>query len=116
MNSLLDNPAAFAPFYDATAVIAGKRQETGETASRLLSLGAPCCVLGGELVDAANGAIAPTIERAYTLLIPMADWPDHLPPQSGDIATIATYPIMRVSTCVPLGTDWCLTCLSKGGV
>lgn len=113
--NILSNPSAFADFYDATAIIAGKRRETGASTHRLLSLAVPACVLGCDPVDASNGSIAPVIERSYTILIRRADWPDHLPPQSGDVATIAEYPILLVQSVAPDSEGWTLACISKGG-
>lgn len=110
----LEHDTAFAPFYDATAIVSGKRRETGASAARDLSHTVPCCVLGGDLVDVSNNAGAPAIERSYTVMLRRADWPDHMPPQPGDALSIDGYPVMRASSVLPASAGWSLSCRSKG--
>jgi hypothetical protein len=110
----LDCPNAFRPFYDEKAIFSGDRREEGAATSRALSLGVPCCVLGGEPVAASTGSGAPVIEYAYTVKIRRADWPDHKPPQRGDMLTIDGRPVMRCLACLPDGNDWSLECHTKG--
>ena len=105
---------AFDPFFRELAIVAGDRLETGAAASRALSLTVPCCVLGGQPVDASTGSGAPIIEYSYTVKIRRADWPDHKPPQRGDILTIEGRPVMRCLACLPDGNDWSLECRTKG--
>jgi hypothetical protein len=105
---------ALDPSFRHTAVVSGIRRETGAAASRTLSLRARCCVLGGESVDQSSNAAAPTNMRQYTILLRRTDWPDHLPPQSGDSFLIESYPDMRVQQVNRFSADiWALTCLSK---
>jgi uncharacterized protein YndB with AHSA1/START domain len=49
------------------------------------------------------------------VFVSRADWPDHNPPQSGDIVTIDGFPEMRVQTVVGSLMAWTLTCAAQGG-
>jgi len=106
--------SAFDDFFGEEAIVTGDRLEDGASASRALSLCVPCCVIGGQPVDASIGSGAPVIEYAYTVKIRRADWPDHKPPQRGDMLTIDGRPVMRCLACLPDGNDWSLECHTKG--
>ena len=112
----MNHPTAFAPFYDEKAIFSGERREAGATAKRPMSHRVPCCVLGGSPVDASNTSGTPTVEFSYTVKIRRADWPDHKPPQKGDILTIENRPVMNCLSCLPDGNDWSLDCRSKGAL
>ena len=104
--------AGFDEFFADTAVISGSRRE--QSASRTLSLSVPCCLLGGEdPAELPSGALAPTYERMWRVVIRRADWPEHVPPQSGDSVTISGQPLLRVSSVLPYGSGWLLNCRSK---
>lgn len=112
----LNPPAqATAPFYRHLAAVTGARRETGASASRALSLSVRCCVLGGNPVDAATGSGAPSDAREYSVSVRQADWPDHLPPQTGDVVAVDGFPSMRVLSVVPASQAWTMTCHSLRG-
>lgn len=113
-DSILDDPA-FDEFFGFVAVFTGTRRESGSAAARALNVTVACSVTGGEISDITSGGIAPAIGREYTVTIRRADWPDHKPPQSGDVITIDNFPAMAVRVVLPDGAaGWALKCHTTG--
>ncbi len=90
----LDNPAAFAPLHTDVAAVSGKRYENSVT--RSLSLSCRCCVLIGDYMD--TGDRSPGAKSALDVTIELCktEWPDHTPPQKGDVFTVADHGTMIV--------------------
>jgi len=110
-----EHSASFAPFMRHAASFSGRRLESGAAESRAALHAVPCCVLGPTAIDASMGGSAPVDAIQFDVLVSRDDWPDHKPPQSGDIVTIDGFPEMRVQTVVGSLTTWTLTCAAQGG-
>jgi hypothetical protein len=101
-------------FFDRTAAVSGTRREGG--GPRPFSLSAPCCVLGGDVANPHDAASGPTSQRLYTLVFRRADWPDHLPPRTGDTVRIDGHPDMRINFVQPFAhREWVCDCRSVAG-
>ena len=110
-----EHNAAFTPFYQHVAAFGGRRLEAGASVSRAALHAVPCCVLGPTSVDNSIGSGAPVDTIQFDVMVARIDWPDHMPPQSGDTVTIADFPSMKVQSVVGSMTTWVLTCSAIGG-
>lgn len=110
-----EHSAAFTPFMQHTASFSGKRLETGSVVSRDALHAVPCNVLGPTTGDSnsANGAPLDSVE--FDVIVNRSEWPDHKPPQSGDVLTIADYPLMKCRYVIGTKETWILTCTAEGG-
>lgn len=98
--------------FNKTATFTGQRRE-GPSGSRELFLSIPCMIYGGDLAGVQSGAIAPTSERNFMLVVRACDWSDSNPPHSGDAVEVTNYPPLKVVECVPVLGGWNVTCKTK---
>lgn len=106
---MFDTPKAFAPFFDDSVVVEGRRSsKTVRTTCR-------ACILDGGFADGDPEAVSATAERVYSIRILRSDWRETEPPRIGDTVTDAWNSTLKVTT-VGRDGDWFeLTCKSKGG-
>lgn len=77
------NNAALKAFHGDTAVVTGKRREGGST--RNLGLTCRCCLLIGELLETSDHSFGAKAYRECSIEVLQSEWPDHMPPQKGDV-------------------------------
>ena len=103
MAALFENPHAYAPFYDDTVAVEGKR------GGRTLTTGAlPACVLDQGLDDPISDGATSSTRRLYTVTVREADWPDTTPPRIGDVITLADGAKISVKAVVRSHGDFAL--------
>ena len=78
-----ENSSAFTPFHTETAIVSGKRRENGAT--RDLGFACCCCLLVGELADTSDHSFGSKSSFESSIDVMKSNWPDHLPPQKGDV-------------------------------
>ena len=91
-----DHSPAFEPFFSDTATVTGRRLEQGASVARDLKLSCKCCVLVGDGLEITERATAAGAALNVSIIIQKSDWPDHTPPQKGDVFTVEKYGSMHV--------------------
>jgi len=109
-----ENTAAFEAFHTDTAAVTGKRLETGAAAARDLSLTCRCCLLVGDGADISERSVSAGAGFNVSVSILKKNWPDHTPPQKGDIFTVENYGAMSViSTPFQTASEYQVECYFK---
>ena len=109
-----DNTAAFEVFHTDTAAVSGKRLEPAASAARDLSLTCACCLLVGDGAEISERSVAAGAGFNVSISVLKKNWPDHTPPQKGDIFTVANYGAIKVvSTPFENATEYQVECFFK---
>lgn len=107
-----DNSDAFRAFDTDHVVVTGKRYENGVT--RDVKLSCSCCLLIGDVIETNDRAFGVPDVFDSSVEIFKANWPDHTPPQKGDLLDFGTQGSATV-TRVPIesATTYVINCVFK---
>ena len=120
MNDVMRQVAAdgFADALDAfgeAVTFDGQRREPGASEARALRLSVTVIVGSPQDADEASGAVSAGTAMVFPVRVARATWPDHAPPQPGDIITTEVHGPIRVQAPVIVtGYGWQLSCVSRG--
>ena len=106
--------AAFEPFHSDTVTVTGRRLEPNASVVRDLKLSCKCCVLVGDGMEITERATAAGAALNVSIFVQRADWPDHTPPQKGDVFTVENYgPMPVIATPFQSSTLYRVECYFK---